>query len=118
MNAPPLVGCTHRLWSLWDMLRNHAWNFFMLRHFLESMIRFVEFEKNNPSIGGDPQGIGLLANLSDQPSIPISSQLGAETKEQISNTLSLLKHEFSNIGILSVQREIERLTSSLSAEYV
>jgi hypothetical protein len=108
-----------RLWSLWDMLKNYAWEFFVLSSLLERM-RFqlglpplsttAPFSLAPAGIVGTPPGLaGLLSNLP-----PVAPELDDLLKENLTTILPLVASSCEKLGMRKIRRQIERILSDVN----
>jgi hypothetical protein len=96
-----------RLWSLWDMSSNYAWQFFLLSEFV------ADIKGKLAPRPWSPAGNSLSALVST----PASAEdwLEAGDTETIQRRLTLLRQACEFIGIRSLSREIDRITAALAS---
>jgi hypothetical protein len=116
-----------RLWSLWEMLGKHAWEFFLLSAFLEWTCQRLGVKPPTvipPLEGGGMMPLSALGTslvsaylapaLPPNPlASPSTEWLDDDEQKEVSGLLALVNHACNKIGILNVTKEVDRLKNSL-----
>ena len=107
---------SRRLGSLWDMLNNYTWQFFLLSGFIESLHRTMGMPSSTNAItppSSGPNAPNLLAGglVPTMMSAGINGASYPSKPEQddVINTLRLLESCCAKIGVLNVKAEIDRI---------
>jgi len=125
----PLFDNSHRLRSLWEMLKKYAWYFFILSDLLRRLHRDLGLPlppafnlQGLGSLGGllpppPTSGIGgeILPLQPPTPSIvPSPNTLTADEREEIRRTLGFVETARRGLGMTGIMKDVERAKADAS----
>jgi len=119
---------SRRLWSLWDMLAQYAWEFFILSRLLEKL--HAELGVPLPKALEQPTGsvnalralqglgsLGLAAQYTPPLTAPLPDTLTEDQRQRIPSLLELLKGCCKQIDVVGIGNEIDRAIKYVNAAY-
>jgi hypothetical protein len=129
-SQPENAWSSCRLWSLWEMLNTYAWQFFLLRGFLDTLHRRFDVplpQSLVPSSGLlsglsalAPPSTGGIGNPLTIPSVaplPNYDPIDESGRADANGTLELIERCCISIGMIRVSPDIERAVSEIKVTF-